>query len=233
MKSITVIITAVTVTALVLDAGALGAQAGGATRPTVGGGITAPGWKGRIDPQQAARGRKLDEASLRTMGSGIHATGGPAAIYWNPANTGSGNYTVSATFTQMKKTANLEGYGLFVGGSNLDAANEAYGYFLIRQDGKFLINHRANDSTVHKMVPWTASSAIKPVDASGKATNALEVVVGSDSVSFRANGVQLHAVPRSQLHMGDSSPAAPGIAGIRVNHGLDVHVDAFAVKSGG
>lgn len=232
MKSITGIITAAAVATLALDAGALGAQAGGAAMPAVSGGVTAPGWKGRIDAQQAARGRKLSEVSLRTMGSGIHATGGPAAIYWNPANTASGNYTVSATFTQMKKTANLEGYGLFVGGSNLDVANEAYGYFLVRQDGKFLINHRANDSTVHKMVPWTASSAIKPVDASGKATNALEVVVGSDSVSFRANGVQLHAVPRSQLDMGSPGSGTSGIAGIRVNHGLDVHVGDFAVKSG-
>ena len=110
---------------------------------------------------------------------------------------------------------------------NLKAANQSYAYFVVRQDGKYLINHRANDSTVHKIVDWTANPAVVSADANGKATNKLSIVVGADKVSFVANGVEVSSLPRAQLDgMGQGTA---GIAGVRVNHNLDVHVDGFAV----
>ena len=41
-----------------------------------------------------------DDDKVVSMGPGFHVTSGPAAVYWNPANTASGNYTVSGTFSQ-------------------------------------------------------------------------------------------------------------------------------------
>ena len=64
------------------------------------GGVKVPGWTGRLDPRPASQGRKITEARFYTMGSGIHVTSGPAAIYWNPANTLPDNYTLQATFIQ-------------------------------------------------------------------------------------------------------------------------------------
>ncbi len=186
-----------------------------------------PGWTGRIDPQSAKGGRKITEDKVVAMGSGFHVTSGPAAIYWNPANTASGNYSVTGSFTQTKAPAHAEAYGLFIGGKNLDAANQSYAYFVVRGDGKYLINHRANDSTVHKLVDWTANDAVKAADANGKATNNLKIVVGPDKISFQANGVEVSSMPRAQLDgMGQGTS---GIAGVRVNHNLDVHIDGFAV----
>jgi hypothetical protein len=185
------------------------------------------GWTGRIDPQAAKQGRKLTDDKLVSMGSGFHVTSGPAAIYWNPANTASGNYTVTGSFTQTKAPVHPEAYGLFIGGKSLEAPNQSYAYFVVRQDGKYLINHRANDSTVHKLVDWTANAAVKPADASGKATNQLSIVVGPDKISFLANGMEVSAMPRANLDaMGQGTT---GIAGVRVNHNLDVHIDGFAV----
>ena len=37
-----------------------------------------------------------------TSGSGFHATNPQAAIYWNPGNTASGNYSLKGTFTLVK-----------------------------------------------------------------------------------------------------------------------------------
>jgi len=182
------------------------------------------GWQGRIDPQAAKGGRNISQDKVVSMGSGFHVTSGPAAIYWNPANTASGNYTVTGSFTQTKAPTHPEAYGLIIGGNDLTSANQSYYYFLVRGDGKYLINHRANDSTVHKIVDWTANPAIKAQDADGKASNKLSIAVGPDKVSFMVNGVEVDSKPRSAID-------PKGIAGIRVNHNLDVHVDGFAVTT--
>ena len=193
------------------------------------GGVTAPGWTGRVDPAAAARGTTLAAAKFAAMGTGFHVTSGPAAIYWNPANTARGNYVVSSTFSQSKASAHPEGYGVFLSGANLESPRESYLYFLIRQDGKFLINHRADDNTVHKIVDWTANSAIRQIDGNTPARNALEVRVQPDVLRFVVNGVEVQSIPRSTIDGGGPHSGTTGIAGIRVNHNLDVHVDSFAI----
>lgn len=219
----------VAATMLAIAASALSAQGSDPDKLVSDGGVKVAGWTGRIDPRAAAQGRKITEAKFVSMGSGIHVTAGPAAIYWNKANDRKGNYTVKATFNQTKASAHPEGYGVFIAGTQLNAPNQSYAYFLVRQDGKFLINHRANDSTVHKIVDWTANPAVKAIDADGKASNALSIVVGADKVSFRVNGTEVHSLARSVLDSGPNHAGSTGIAGIRVNHNLDVHIDGFAV----
>ena len=163
------------------------------------------------------------------MGPGFHVTSGPAAIYWNPANTASGNFTVTASFSQTKAAAHPEAYGVFLAGRDLNTPGQSYLYFLVRQDGKYLINHRANDSTVHKIVDWTANNAVKAIDADGKATNALSVVVRPDKLSFLVNGVEVTTLPRSEVDRAGAGSGTTGITGVRVNHNLDVHIGGFAV----
>ena len=214
---------------LAIASSSLAAQGGDPDKNVADGGVTVPGWTGRIDPQAAARGAKITQARFVPMGGGIHVTAGPAAIYWNAANAVTGNYTVSATFNQTKASAHPEGYGLMLAGRDLESPNQSYLYFLVRQDGKFLVNHRANDSTVHKIVDWTANPAVKAIDASGQASNALSIVVGATSLSFRVNGTEVHTLPRSVIESGDGHAGSVGIAGIRVNHNLDVHIDGFGV----
>ncbi len=220
---------ATAVIALGLTASALGAQAKDADKPVADGGVKVAGWMGRIDPQAAKAGRNISEDKVISMGSGFHVTSGPAAIYWNPANTATGNYIVSANFSQTKAAVHPEAYGLLIAGNELDSPNQHYLYFVVRQDGKYLINHRANDSTVHKIVDWTANEAVKAMDASGKATNALSIVVEPDKVNFLVNGVQVNSLPRAQVDRGGPGTGTSGIAGVRVNHNLDVHIDGFSV----
>ncbi|MBA3657788.1 MAG: hypothetical protein H0W69_10605 [Gemmatimonadaceae bacterium] len=193
---------------------------------TATGGVTAAGWTGRIDPQSEKQGRKITDAKFVTMGTGFHVTSGPAAVYWNPATTATGNYSVSATFTQTKSAAHAEGYGFVFSGKDLTAPNQSYYYFLIRQDGKFLFNHRANDSTVHKVVPWTDNAAISKLPEGGKSTNKVTIEFNSTDVTFLVNDTEVHRIPRSEL---GGVPNTSGIVGLRVNHNLDVHVDGFSV----
>jgi hypothetical protein len=215
---------------LVLSAATLSAQANSDPDKVVAdGGVKVAGWTGRIDPRAASQGRKITEAKFISMGPGIHVTAGPAAIYWNPANAPTGNYSVKATFNQTKASTHPEGYGLIVAGRDLETPNQSYAYFLVRQDGKFLINHRANDSTVHKIQDWTANPAVKAIDESGKASNALAINVDATTMHFLVNGTEVHSLPRSVVDSGPEHAGSTGIAGIRVNHNLDVHIDGFAV----
>lgn len=207
------------------------AQGNDPTRAVADGGVKVAGWTGRVDPQAVARGQTIAQASFVSAGSGFHITSGPAAIYWNPAHTAAGgNYTVLATFSQTKAAAHPEAYGLFLGGQNLEAPNQSYLYFLVRQDGQFLINHRASDTEVHKIVDWTSHDAIEALGTSGKATNALAIVVGPEKLSFQVNGTEVHSIARSIIDAGGGHSGTTGIAGIRVNHNLDVHVEGFALE---
>jgi len=212
-----------------LSAATLSAQNSDPDKLIANGGVTVPGWTGRLDPRPESQGRKITEARFYPMGTGIHVTSGPAAIYWNPANTLTSNYTVQATFIQEAASAHPEAYGLILGGTKLTTPDQSYLYFLIRQDGKFLINHRANDSTVHKLVDWTANDAVKAIDAKGMSTNLLSVVVNPTKLSFRVNGTEVQSLDRSVVDRGGPHSGTSGVAGIRVNHNLNVHIDGFAI----
>lgn len=188
----------------------------------VGGGVQVPGWTARFDRAEA----KATQVSFTKMGTGYHVTAGPAGVYFDPKQTASGDYTVSASFTQMKAPMHPEAYGLFAGGQGLQGTAPSYVYFVVRGDGKYLVKHRANATNVQTLVDWTASPALKPAGADGKATNALQIRVAADSVRFVANGTPVAAVSRAE-----AGPMT-GVAGVRVNHNLDVHVDGFAVTKG-
>jgi hypothetical protein len=188
-------------------------------RMVQGGGKLPAGWQARLDNSSA----KLDAVKFEASGSGFHVTSGPAGIYFKPDQKGTGAYETHATFTQLEPAAHPEAYGLIIGGSDLQSENQKYTYFLIRQDGKFLIKKRDGASTPNVMT-WTENAAIKKADASGKATNALSVEVSADKVRFLVNGTEVASQPRSQV---DTN----GIAGLRINHNLNVQVEGFGVKS--
>src|SRR5260221_12440169 len=72
------------------------------SRKVPGGGIKAAGWQGRVDAAEAAKGGKIDDSKLVLQGGELQLNNGPAAIYWNPANKTTGDFTVSATFPEPK-----------------------------------------------------------------------------------------------------------------------------------
>ena len=188
------------------------------TLPVLGqdGGVTAGGWQARLD---GARG-DVNDLSFRTMGPGLHVTTGPAAIFWNPGNTGSGTYTVSATFTQTTASSHLNSFGLFFGGRDLDADGQRYTYDLIREDGQFLIKKRMGANTENLTSGWAAHSAVNALD--GRMTNSISVEVGASNVRFLSNGTEVASLPKAGLDV-------DGVAGVRFSHQLDVHIADFMV----
>ena len=183
------------------------------------------GWKVRLDLSTEASDPDASGAiKFVTMGTGFHATNPQAAIYWNPANTVSGTYTLKGTFTLMKPSGDTNYYGLVFGGSALDGAEQAYLYFVVAQNGTWLIKGR-NGTTTPTLAPKTPSDVVKKPDATGKSTNALEVRVGADKVDFVVNGTVVHSEPKT-----GAFAKTDGICGIRINHLLEVEIDGFGVS---
>lgn len=186
----------------------------------VEGGALPAGWMGRTD--QASK--SIADAKFVTMGTGYHVSSGPAAIYWNDKTKTTGPFTASATFRQTKNPTHPEAYGLFFMGNKLDGADQNYAYFLVRGDGKVLVNHRAG-TEIHKIMGWTDNAAVAKADANGVATNTLGIDgTKPDSVRLLVNGVQIAALGSMQFGSTD------GHVGLRVNHNLDVHISDFAVS---
>jgi hypothetical protein len=184
------------------------------------------GWKLRADRSTSASDPDAaGNIKFMTMGKGFHATNPQAAVYWNPANTATGAYTVKGTFTLMKPSGHTNYYGLVFGGSDLEGPNQNYLYFLVAQDGTWLVKRREGDASTKDVAAKAASDAVKKPDATGKSTNALEVRVGADKIDYVVNGTTVHTTPKTGL-----TAKTDGIYGIRVNHQLEVHIDGFAVS---
>ena len=205
--------------ALMLLAAPLAAQAD-PDRAVAGGGGTLPaGWEMRVDGKGDAKNVKV-----ATMGQGLHVTLGPAIILYRASTRGTGPFHTLATFTQTKPSKHPEGYGLFFGGKDLESDGESYTYFLVRQDGSYLIKRRDGAKTSDVSKGWTPHPAVKKPDAKGSATNLLEVdnKVDPSKVTFKVNGEDVYTADAQGIDV-------DGIVGLRVNHNLDVHVDGFDV----
>jgi hypothetical protein len=183
------------------------------------------GWQMRVDRStNPADPDDVPDVQFVTMGSGLHVTTGPAVTLWHPSNTASGTYTLRGTFTLMKPSGHVNYYGLVFGDGDLGGAGQNYLYFLVAQNGTYLVSHRAGDE-VHRVHPRTPHDAVNRPDDSGRSTNALEVRVGAESVEYVVNGTVVHTTPRTGM-----TSRTDGVWGMRVNHLLDVHVEGLGVS---
>lgn len=195
--------------AMTLTPLAAGAQAAG-TLP--------PGWSARLDSPTAS----LANVQFATMGGGLHLTTGPHVILWREADRTTGRFHTEATITRTKAPAHAESYGLIFGGRDLSGAGQAYYYFLVRADGKFLIRKREGTTVSNVTAGWADGEGIAKADADGKATDKLEIAATATTVRFSVNGKVVHEMPATGLNL-------EGFVGLRASHSLDLHIDGFVV----
>jgi hypothetical protein len=195
-----------------------------ASRPVAGGGISAPGWVGEIDSGAQKAGQTINDTKLTQQGKTLQVTTGPAAAYWNPANKASGNYTVSATFTEakyMNLNSHPHPYGIFIAGHDLgtDQNSELYcaaygdGRFIVRGFGPapFQMNGRgeANDA-VHK-----AAGPGQPVEQK------IALSVKDGKVECAINGTVVASYDKAMVVADGKLKSTDGIYGIRFAHNTE------------
>jgi len=112
------------------------------SRTVAGGGVTVPGWTGRVDAREASQGMTLNSAKFAKEGDAFHILTGPAVTYWNPANKASGDYTVTAHFREpkfMSLMTHPHPYGVMIAGNDLGTDQQSYLYCAAYGDGKFIV----------------------------------------------------------------------------------------------
>jgi hypothetical protein len=205
-----------------------------ASRAVAGGGISAPGWMGKIDAREASGGAKLEDSKLVTMGSGLHVTTGPAVVYWNPANTASGNYTVKATFSEreyMGLNDHAHPYGIVIGGNDMGTDNQSYLYCAAYGNGNFIVRgfgpaafamNGGRQGQMHEAVNKAAGKG-QPV------TQEIAVTVSADKVECAINGKTVASYPKSDIVAAGKLKSTDGLYGIRFGHNTDAHVAGLAM----
>lgn len=182
-----------------------------------------PGWHMRADGH-AAHGAAHATVSFVDMPPGWHVTTGPSVILFNPTRTATGTYRVRSESFLFDPGTRREGYGVLIGGHDLDGAGQRYTYFLIRRSGEFLIKRRSGE-TLSTVRDWTPHEAILQYDKRGDAQtakNVLGIDVTASEVVFLVNDKEVARVPRSEVD-------TEGVVGLRVNHQLNLHVSTLEV----
>ena len=224
---------AVVAGAVLLVTGATAALAQETPRAVAGGGISVPGWAGKIDASEAGRGSKLENAKLAKEGNDLHVTTGPAVAYWNPANKASGNYTVKATFTEaqyMNLNDHPHPYGIVIAGNDMGTDNQTYlycaaygnGQFIVRGFGPaaFQLNGRRGESNdaVHK-----AAGQGQPV------TQDIAVSVKGDDITCAINGTVVGTYKKADAVGAGKLKSTDGVYGIRFGHNTEAKVSGLTM----
>jgi len=195
-----------------------------ASRSIPNGGISVPGWQGKIDATAEQAGQTIKDAKLSQDGDALHVITGPAVTYWNPSNTASGDYTVSATFTEpkfMNLNTHPHPYGIVIAGNDMGTPNQtelycaAYGSgnFIVRGFGPapFAMNGRRE-----------ASPAVHKADAPGQSvTQTIAMSVKGDKVDCAINGTVVATYDKSQVVGSGKLKSTDGVYGIRFAHNTE------------
>ncbi len=186
------------------------------------------GWQMRLDRStNAADPDDVPNVTVSPVANGFEVVTGPAVVMWNESNTAMGTYTLEATFTQLEPSGHVNYLGLVYGGGALDGAGQNYMYFLVAQDGSFVVKHRANDDAVHDIQGRMSHDAIVPLGANGQAVNRLQVRVGATETQFVVNGTVVFTAPKTGM-----AGRTDGIWGVRINHVIPrVRVEGLRVTN--
>lgn len=209
------------------------APAGGdGSRAVTGGGISAPGWMGKVDANEEKGGLTVNSAKFTKEGDTFKVTTGPAITYWNPANKASGDYTVKATFTEpkyMNLNTHPHPYGIVIAGNDMGTDNESLlycapygnGTFIVRGFGpaSFQMNGRgAANAAVHK-----AAGVGQPV------TQEVALTVKGDHVGCVINGTEVAGYSKADLVTAGKLKSLDGVYGLRFAHNTEVEVTGFTM----
>ena len=204
-----------------------------ASRGVAGGGISVPGWTGKIDAKEELAGMTLLSAKLTKEGDALHVITGPAVTYWNPANKATGDYTVKATFKEPKYM-NLNNhphpYGIMIAGNDLGTYQQSYLYCAAYGNGKFIVRgfgpepfqmngpHGADDPAVNK-----AAGVGEPV------TQEIALSVKGDKVECSINNKVVASYNKADLVAPGKLKSTDGVYGIRFAHNTEALVTGLKV----
>jgi len=216
-----------------LASGVLGAQGQpkDTSRTVAGGGISVPGWTGKIDANEEKAGQVLNNAKLAQQGNVLQVTTGPAVTYWNPANTAKGDYTVKATFTEpkfMNLNTHPHPYGIFIAGNDMGTAQASYLYCAAYGNGNFIVRgFGPNAFQMNGGRGAAAPSVNKAAGLGSPVTQEIALSVKGDKVECAINSAVVASYDKAALVTPGKLKSTDGVYGIRFAHNTEATVTGF------
>jgi len=217
----------------VLAQAAPGGGAQETNRTISNGGITVPGWQGQVDASAEKQGQSVKDAKLAPEGAGMRVTTGPAVSYWNPSNTASGDYTVSATFNEpkfMNLNTHPHPYGVFIGGNDLGTPNASMLYCAAYGNGTFIVRGFGPEPFQMNSRRGEANEAVHKAAGPGEpVTQNIALSVKGDKISCSINGTVVGTYNKSDVVAAGKLKSTDGMYGIRFAHNTDAIVTDFKI----
>jgi len=199
-----------------------------------GGGISVAGWTGRIDASATKHGSKLSDSKLAKEGDALHVTTGPAVAYWNPSNTASGNYVVSATFREpkfMSLNDHAHPYGVFIAGNDMGTDQQTYLYCAAYGDGNFIVRGFGPAPFQMNGREGAANAAVHKAAGKGLPVEQhVALSVKGDKISCIINGTEVASYTKAELVGPGKLKSTDGVYGIRFAHNTDGLVTDLVMK---
>lgn len=205
------------------------------SRAVTDGGISVPGWMGRIDAKEATAGMTLNNARLAARGTGLHVKTGPAVTYWNPANRVSGDYTVRATFTEenyMALNSHPHPYGIVIAGNGMGTDQQRYLYCAAYGNGRFIVRgfgpapFQLNGRGAEHAAVNKAAGPGQPV------AQEIAVSVRGNTVDCAINGTVVASYAKGDVLAPGRLGSTDGVYGLRFGHNTEVMVNDLTVTRG-
>lgn len=211
-----------------------GAHAQGETnRSVANGGISVPGWTGKIDARAEQAGQTIKDAKLASEGAVLHVTTGPAVTYWNPANKAAGNYTVTATFNEpkyMNLNTHPHPYGIVIAGNDMGTAQQSYLYCAAYGDGTFIVRGFGPDPFQMNGQGTENAAVHKAAGVGQPVTQKIALSVKADKVECAINGTVVASYAKSELVTAGKLKSTDGVYGIRFAHNTDATVTGLTLS---
>ena len=203
------------------------------SRSIAGGGISIPGWTGKIDGSEQKQGKTINDAKFAKEGSGFHVITGPAVTYWNPANKATGDYTVKATFNEpkyMNLNTHPHPYGIVIAGSEMGTDKENYLYCAAYGSGTFIIRGFGPEPFQMNGRRGEANPAVHKAAAVGEpVTQEIALSVKGGRVECSINGTVVAGYDKPAVVTSGKLTSTDGNYGLRFAHNTEVTVSGFSM----
>jgi hypothetical protein len=203
------------------------------SRSVEGGGISVPGWTGKIDASEEKAGQKLNNAKLAQQGKDFLVTTGPAVTYWNPANKATGNYTVKATFKEpkyMNLNSHPHPYGIAIAGNDLGTDQQSYLYCAAYGNGNFIVRGFGPDAFQMNGRRGEVNEAVHKAAGQGEpVTQEIAMSVKGDKVECTINGTVVASYDKAAAVTPGKLKSTDGIYGLRFAHNTEVVVTGLSL----
>lgn len=200
-----------------------------ADKKVAGGGVTVKGWTGRVDSGNR-QGLAITDSKLAPEGSSMRLMTGAAALYWNPANVGKGDFSVKATFDEAKQPYNHpHPYGVFIGGKGLDGDQPQALYCAAYRSGNYIVRGFSGGKPFGIVQKPSPNDAIAKGAADAPVKQEVTMRVSGDKVECTVNGASVWSATKADVTGAGKLDSTDGITGIRVSHNSDALVSGFAV----